>query len=400
MATATTVCPLASVASPMPPGGRDIDAFYFGNSLAAHLKGPQWHPEIVNTTPDTWDVERFFVTGARLSQLWTQMHDVDPDPQVSTVTPKGQAARDVFENGSWNVAVLQPYGSGLVWEPAEGGHPYGDVYNGGLYLDWMRQHQPGIRPYMYQTWPQAPSLPPEQLDPNIPEADQPDFSAFEYDQSWDGLYNFETDFRIGNTWRTRHYHELLIDAWNDPAASWNVNHPGAEPVLMIPVGDVLYEIQQRAKAGTLLDSFGQPITFDLKTATVTETPGGTSVDVQTQEDLLFDDVEWFYHDWQHQRTGLPRYVATATFYTTLFGRHPDALDYTPYNRWYEEPGSYIIENQDHQSHIPITPELAALFNDIVWDVVHGHPYTEVLPEPGTAGVLVLGAGLLASRRRR
>jgi hypothetical protein len=95
----------------------------------------------------------------------------------------------------------------------------------------------------------------------------------------------------------------------------------------------------------------------------------------------------------------------ATFYATLFGESPDALDWTVY----DDPQNFgrirtgTIEEIDgipfFQSFGATEGEregMAALVNEAVWDVVSGHPYSgvAVIPVPSTWALLVLGTALL------
>jgi uncharacterized protein DUF4886 len=105
-------------------------------------------------------------------------------------------------------------------------------------------------------------------------------------------------------------------------------------VNMIPVGEVLYELDLRMRSG--------------------EVPGFTSIDQ-------------FYRDTLHLSWSFGRYTAAITTYATLFGKDPAG---------YTKPGGYYGDESD------FTPELYAAIHDAVWEVVPTHPYTGAISPAG------------------
>jgi hypothetical protein len=113
----------------------------------------------------------------------------------------------------------------------------------------------------------------------------------------------------------------------------------------------------------------------------------------------FDDVVEFYRDGTHLMFGLPQYAKAATFYATIFGEDPDGLDWTPWASIDSIPRSDLSD--DEKRALFLAPDQASvdLVNEAIWDVVAGHAYSGVIPEPATLSLLGLG-GLVALRRRR
>jgi hypothetical protein len=123
------------------------------------------------------------------------------------------------------------------------------------------------------------------------------------------------------------------------------DHPDVDGahLFMVPVGDVLYELDQRMKAGGI--------------------DGFTS-------------VQQLYNDAPHL-TQIGNWIAGMTFYSTFWGESPVGLSASYYGQ-------------------TLTPEQTLAFQETVWDVVSTHPFT--VPEPIAALPLLIG--LLALRRAR
>jgi hypothetical protein len=94
-------------------------------------------------------------------------------------------------------------------------------------------------------------------------------------------------------------------------------------IFMVPVGDVLYELNQRIKAG--------------------QVPGYTSITQVYSDGIHFNDVG--------------SYIVGSTFYATLFKDNPKGLTASPYK----------VNN----------PELVSIIQDAVWKVVSTHPMSGV-----------------------
>jgi hypothetical protein len=128
---------------------------------------------------------------------------------------------------------------------------------------------------------------------------------------------------------------------------------GSEPIRMIPVGEVVYELEKK-----ILND---------------EIPGLTSA-----ADLYRDDVHF---------NNVGHYIAAETFFAVLFKTDPrgaslPALGFGAIEDWPE-----------------ITPAMASSIQDTVWDVVTHNSFTAV-PEPASLGLLAAAGAILIGRRRR
>lgn len=146
--------------------------------------------------------------------------------------------------------------------------------------------------------------------------------------------------------RSRAFYELMREHL---MASTNAE------IYIVPEGEVFYELNKRIAAG--------------------EVPGVTS-------------LEQFYkaQDTIHLNVAIGRYIASTAVYSTLYGISPSGLP--------------LPEDAEIRPGTPeLTPELFAVLNDTVWDVVSSYPYTGInTPEPSTLSMFVL-LGALALKRK-
>lgn len=340
-----------------PLAAQTIRSFSIGNSLTAGMEGDSLHDDLVAGTGRTWFSRSHTVPGTPLNWHW---HD-----HLGNVRTKAG-----LPGGNWDALILQPFDRPLYESRAPGStrYPQGDAWNALNFAREFRASNPGVQTYVYQTFARTPA----NTNGGV------DFAGFDYKAAWDAPYT--NGFSSADS-RTRDYFDQVVEEMRDPQEALRSNlaldPPPADPgTLMIPFGDVLYEINERMRLG----NFG-----------------------------AFTDIEQWYRDPIHLKFGLPQYAKAATFYATLFGESPDALDWTVY----DDPQNFgrirtgTIEEIDgipfFQSFGATEEEraaLAALVNDAVWDVVAGHPYSGVaaIPEPGTGALLALAAvGVLARR---
>jgi hypothetical protein len=175
---------------------------------------------------------------------------------------------------------------------------------------------------IYSAWPAGTDPNPSTIDHASPGEVQVDFQ-----QEWiNGVHTM-----------TRPFFTQLVTELRE-------ENPGVT-IDMVPVGDVLYELDQRLAASPV---------------------GGIS------------SVAQLYRDGPHMG-GNGQRLAAMTFYATLHGEHPSGGDFS----------SYASDSN--------TASLMPLMEDTVWDVVTTHPFTSV-PEPRALAAPL--AILLILRRRR
>ena len=151
----------------------------------------------------------------------------------------------------------------------------------------------------------------------------------------------------------------------------NKNHVEAlqlQPVRLIPVGEVLEEIQQKALAGEIVGEDGKPLQVTLQKAIMKD----KELQEIQRETMPFTDIEQFFLvDKQHPSAGWAGYTAAATIYSAVFQEPPHGLDWSAYNTW---PDGYNVRSQDNQHFVEIDETLAQLTNDMIWEVLTRDSY--------------------------
>lgn len=188
--------------------------------------------------------------------------------------------------------------------------------------------------YIYQAWPRLTRLP----------------------NDYTTLWNASTANADGTaTVYTREYFNHLIGRVRG-------QRPGAA-VGMIPVGEVMAEIDARLKSGELV------------------IPG-------------YSDASDFYREDVHlHMNSLGRFVAASTTYAVMFGEDPTGI---------ASPAGFFNQADTETvfwDSALLTPQVQADLQEVVWDVVQDHPFTSV-PEPSSLLIALVGGGLLCTRRRR
>ncbi len=149
--------------------------------------------------------------------------------------------------------------------------------------------------------------------------------------AWPKITDFGTDWTstVANVDTTltiyaREYFEHLID---------RVTAATDAKVALIPVGEVLYELDQRMEAG--------------------QVPG-------------FTDIGQFYRDDLHLTLDVGRYTAGVTTFATMYGIDPAGS--TKPDGFYDDDSAF-------------SPALYAAIHDAVWDVISANPYAKSMFSP-------------------
>lgn len=355
--TAGLICSLMTLA-----GGEDLRFYTIGNSLTDGL-GIRVAPRdmlqlyIASSGTDTLtELDACNTAGAALYWLWNYIDH-----------------SELNSDGPWDVLTIQPYNNGgtMYDDKYPGTHSFdqGDVFNAKNFISQALTNSPNIQPYIYSHWPSIPNYMrhmqwTNEINPDTgtyytwEEAEVPReeaLAAFEaaggWSSHWDALY---TDLYSSDNDRTRDYFEQLVDILNtdrhtpgDPIE--NLQHD----VLMIPVGDVMYELNRRMKA--------DPTQFPRAASA-----GGG----------YYTNIVQIHSDIPHLDPGVGRFIGGATWYATIYHRHPGTLDYTVYNDPNPASGQYYTDFEDPY-YEEITATCAAAICDAVWDVVSTHPYAGV-----------------------
>lgn len=226
---------------------------------------------------------RHMIPGAPLAWIWKH-----PD-QGFQERPFGYYPRALAEY-EWDVLTLQPFDRHL-----EKGDE-SDLAMARNFIDLARKKSPQLQVYVYQRWPRRDE--PKKREYQLDYAKK---WLREYTGGWDG------------TNETRDYFERLTKALR-------LAYPDLrKPVLLVPVGDVLFELDKRIK--------------DRKV------PGYTDIGQLYADGIHFNDVG--------------AYVVGCTFFATLYKESPVGLS----------SGPYQVKDE----------KLARAIQETVWDVVSNHP---------------------------
>lgn len=273
---------LAVICVCTPASAETLRVYFIGNSVTDQINygGLDAMAEAQGHT-HLWG--RHMIPGAPLEWIWD--HPADGFQEL----PYGLYP-NALPNYEWDAISLQPFDRLLEH----------DLDDAGNFIDLALTNavNADCQFYIYSRWPRK-------------NAD----GSLDYDALWLREYTGGWD----NTNETRDYFETLTYALRDAYPTL------AKPILMVPVGDVLYELNQRMKAS--------------------QVPG-------------FADVCDVYADGIHFNN-VGQYIAGTTYFATLYKEDPTGLPV---------PSNYGT----------IDPNVVAQIQDAVWHVVNGHEFSGVV----------------------
>jgi hypothetical protein len=252
---------------------KSLRVYFVGNSVTDTIKyGPL--AELAKARGEKMVWGRHMLPGAPLQWIWEHPKDGFQEQ------PFGHYPT-ALANYSWDVLSLQPFDRLLDGKD-------GDLAMARRFIDLTLPKSPDLQVYVYARWPRQ---------------GKDDFDTVwkkKYTGGWDG------------TNETRDYFERLT-------LELRKAYPKLKkPVLMVPVGHVMFELNQRMKAG--------------------EVPGYT-------------DVKQLFADGIHLNP-VGSYVVGCTYFATLFQENPKGLPGGPYQ--------------------VTDAKLAEAIQETVWKVVSGH----------------------------
>lgn len=371
LATAEPPAPASTPVAPASASAADtVRVFYFGNSLTGNTL-PELHAALGASVGKTWKNDLMAIAGG---QLW-QYRDAfrkdgkikpTPDNAGFTIDPSiaksANYAAGKFLAGQWDAMVLQPFGARklareVVTEMWQEKFPAPiDLSDFASSRDLIRLflHQnPQGTVYIYQDWIGM-SLYKEVADVAVHGRDQelnheqmtPLRISYDFSESWLTPYKpfpenvpaFKDQGFAAQDYEWQLFEKLKAefpDLW------------AAGRLRMIPVGDTYLVLDRKARAGLV--------------------PG-----LHCAGEFFTDEV--------HHRAGMPAYIGAASFFTQLFRESPAKLDYT----LYQDPKNLGTDRyNDKGVPLAMTPEVAKLVNDTIWEVARAHPYTR-LSDQGSA----------------
>jgi hypothetical protein len=221
---------------------------------------------------------RQMIPGSPLDNLWN-------NPGSGFTTSPYGGYDTAFANYEWDAISLQPFDRQLP----------SDLATCTNFIDLARENSPDTQVYIYSRWPRKDSD-----------------GTLDYATKW--LREYTGDY---GTEESQDYFEQLVQALRE-------EYPESDkPVLMVPCGDVLLELNERMHAGLV--------------------PGFTDIGEVYADGIHFNEVG--------------QYIVGCTYFATLHRESPLGLPYELYG----------IADAD----------LAAEIQDAVWDIVSVHPLAGV-----------------------
>jgi len=285
----------------IPAGAATVRSYHIGNSLTnMPLLGvaPGMDlPAQAASAGDTADIGYHIKCGESLGGIWV-------NPTDTCVTPNRYGYfKPALANNTWDAVTFQPF-----LDPRDEARSTINDMAGVLRSNPTNAQ---TKLFVYQAWPQS-------------------LGAKDYSNEWNAAYTGGIDM-----FHRDYYPQLVTDLRSDQGPN----------VYLIPAGEVLYRIDQLAKAG--------------------QVPGISSV------------KDW-YIDPAHLN-GYGNLVATETMYATMFGKNPSELATLP----------------------AVDPVLKSIIDREVWSVVNADSLTGVgVPEPSVALTIASFSMIAFTRRRR
>jgi hypothetical protein len=271
-----------------------LRTYFVGNSVTDTIRYGSL-AKLAKSRGHTLAWGRHMIPGAPLSWLWE--HPKDGFQQE----PFGLYPRALSEH-SWDVLSLQPFDRHLDGKD-------GDLAMAGNFIDLALKRSPEVQVYVYSRWPRKDKAKDGSL-------------VLDYKMKWLRKYTGGWD----GTEETRDYFESVV------AGLRKAYEGKAKPVLMVPVGDVLLELDERMRVGKV--------------------PGFTGIAEVYVDGIHFNNVGSF--------------IVGTTFYATLFREDPRGMAADAYN-----------EKVDPKKDRLIDEKLAAEIQGAVWTVVSKHPLAGV-----------------------
>lgn len=265
-----------------PGRAKTLRVYHIGNSVTDTINYTALG-KVAESRGNRYLFGRHMIPGAPLSWIW-EHPDSGFQEEAFGYYPRA------LSNYQWDAITLQPFDRLL---DADAGS---DLPTTKRFLDLALKKSPDARIYIYSRWPRR-------------EETTKGTFTLDYDRKWLRKYTGGFD----GTEETRNYFETLTRALRKAYPRQ------ASRIFLVPVGDVLLELNQRMKAGKV--------------------PGYASIAQVYKDGIHFNEVG--------------SYIVGCTFYATLFRENPNGLPSTPYN----------VNDA----------RLARIIQDAVWKIVGAHP---------------------------
>lgn len=268
---------------------------------------------------------RHMIPGSPLFLLWRA---AEKGGTGGFSNPPFGTSFQALDNYQWDAVVLQPFDRKLDGADAKSKDAQGDVLYVQKYIDRTLAHSPDAQIYIYARWPRiSKGGKGVEYDKNNfgKDTDDPnkitDYSTLD---DWDTLWQRAYTGGWDGSEESADYLETLTQIMR------NVNPDMKKQVAMVPVGHVMYALNQKMKAG--------------------QVPGHNSI-----RDVYADGIHL---------NKIGSYIVAATFYAALYKENPRGLSGAPYKM--------------------TDDKLNTIIQDTVWDVVSKQPLAGGAPVLDTA----------------
>ncbi len=294
---------------------KTLRVYFIGNSITDTINYSAL-AEMVKAKGNTMTWGRHMIPGCPLFGLW-RTAERKPNDCGFVEQPYGGSI-NALKNFEWDAVTLQPFDRHLTHADPQSDNDEGDVLYAQKYLDLAIAKSPNARIFIYERWPRmcinGKGISYDKnayKDPEHNKDKVTDLSKIDdFEKSYLQRYTAGWD----DTNETQDYFETLTRILR------KVNPYLAKPVSLVPVGDVMYALDQKMKAG--------------------QVPGYTSIYQLYADGIHLDNIG--------------SYVVGCTFYATLFQENPKWLPGEPYK--------------------VTDPQLEEIIQETVWAVVYSHPY--------------------------
>jgi hypothetical protein len=245
---------------------KTLRVYHVGNSVTDTLRYPSF-AKLVASRGHQYVWGRHMIPGAPLMGMYV-------DQKGGFFEKPYGASQEALKNFDWDVVTLQPFDRQLE------GDPDSDLPAASAFIDLIVARNPQTQIYLYSRWPRR---------DEVKGSDPIQYIPLDYESTWVRPYTGKWD----RSYETRDYFQKLTDRLNEKYAG-----KLSRPIQIIPVGDVMLELDRRIKAG--------------------QAKGMSAID-----ELYVDHIHL---------SAVGSYLVGATFFATLYGEPAQGLSPTAYGR--------------------------------------------------------------------
>lgn len=226
VAAAAFLAVSAAVAVVPSPGNTasaaSVRAYHIGNSVTDTLRY-NGVTKLAQADANTYTFGKHISPGVKLSQTWNYQSNTG-----TMYSANGFGLyRTALKNYTWDAVTLQPFDSALLGSS-------GDLQMVKNFINYTTPKSPNSQFYVYQRWPRKVK-------------NSSGVLTIDYQKKWVQTHNYDTSTTSSAyANETRGYFDRLL-------YRVNLEKPAAlkKKVLMVPVGEVMFEVDKRMRAGLI-----------------------------------------------------------------------------------------------------------------------------------------------------